>query len=308
VLKLDEPVALREARWARKLLQMASAELPLVATPSHILGLGRIQATAGEVVAVDFHGHQDWELRRGETLLMRSQLGRPRLPQEAIPEARFLDNVARLFPETDLSDRLRLWDALRQQTRQQHGSLLVVARDAAKETKRLAHQCTPITPTLLTPDLLTRASRIDGGLLLDPSGVCHAIGVVFDAPTHEACLPSRGARYNSAVRYVHADPTARMAIVYSDDRTLDIVPLLRPRVSRARLTAAIAELQASDLEGYYAPRAFLDKHRFYLSAEQCAAVNAALDRLYETPTEVGEIRFVTDPFEPHPEMNDGYLC
>lgn len=62
------------------------------------------------------------------------------------------------------------------------------------------------------------------------------------------------------------------------------------------------------LGGYYAPRVFLDKHRFYLSAERCAAVNAALDRLYETPAELGEIRFVTDPFEPHREMNDGYLC
>ena len=55
-----------------------------------------------------------------------------------------------------------------------------------------------------------------------------------------------------------------MEIVYSDDRTLDIVPLLWPQVSRARLAGAVAEIQATDLEGYYAPRAFLDKHSFYL--------------------------------------------
>lgn len=84
-----------------------------------------------------------------------------------------------------------------------------------------------ITPVLVTPELLARASRIDGGLLLDPAGHCCAIGVVLDGEASDDCQPSRGARYNSAVRYVHGSPSRRMAIVYSDDQTLDVVPLLR---------------------------------------------------------------------------------
>lgn len=305
VLKLDKPVPLYEARWARKLLQLATTAQPLVATPERILGLGRSPEGA---LAVDFHGHQDWELRLGDRLLLRTRLGQPKLPQEPLPEARFKDNVARLFPGTTPEDHERLWQIMRLQTRLPHGSLVVIAADAEAEAARLAQQATRVEPVLVTEALLTRATRIDGAVLLDPSGVCVAIGVVLDGPAHDDCLPARGGRYNSAVRYVHAADARRLAIVYSDDRTLDVVPLLRPRVSRAQLTAALAALSTATLDDYHEPRNFLDAHRFYLDAAQCDAVNQALKRIHATPLEAGGIRMQISPFLPHPEMDESYLC
>jgi len=307
VIELETPVRLSEARWVRKLLQIASADLPLIVTWQSAYGLGRLAERDAKAVCLDFHGHQDWEVRWGDDLLMRTRLGQPRLPQETVPEARFRENVSRLFPRTAHEDHTRLWDILCLQARQQHGSLVVIAEDAQTEAQRLSSQATPITPVLVTPELFARASRVDGGLLLDPSGHCCAIGVVLDGEANDACKPSRGARYNSAVRYVHNLNARRMAIVYSDDRTLDVVPLLRPRVSRALIVETLVTLEAATSDDYHRPRHSLDKHRFYLDADQCERANAAMTRIFAAPAEVGELRFPVARFEPDPAMDEGYL-
>lgn len=172
---------------------------------------------------------------------------------------------------------------------------------------RSRREDTRIAPVLVSPELLSRASRIDGALLLDPAGRCFAIGVVLDGDARPECLPSRGARYNSAVRYVHASGPSRMAIVYSDDRTMDVVPLLRPRMPRDKIASAVASLEAANKEDYHGPRFFLDQHRFYLTAEQCDRANAAIERIHQTPLEVGELRIPHRAFEPDPGMDDSYL-
>ncbi len=197
VANLTEPVPIHETRWVRKLVQMASIDLPLIASQNHVHGLGRLADPATGAIVVDFLGHQDWEVRWEDRPLLRTQFGKSRLPQEAIPEARFRDNVELVFPNTDDTDRSRLWEVLRLQVRQPQGSSVVVAADAELEAARLSRQCTRIVPTPVTPELLTRASRIDGGLLIDPTGRCFAIGVILDGETTNECQPSRGARFNS---------------------------------------------------------------------------------------------------------------
>jgi hypothetical protein len=307
VLAFKSSIRLRQARWVRKLLQMSSAELPLFATTENILGLGNLVKETKSAISVDFHGYQDWEVRQDNKAILRTRLGRPRLPQESIPEARFRDNVGRLFPETSEDDQSLLWNVVWLQARQPHGSLIIVAGDAALEAERLAQQVTLVSPTIITLELLAHATKIDGALLLDPSGICHAIGAVLDGQTRDECLPSRGARYNSAVRYVYSGTTNRMAMIYSDDRTLDIVPLLLPRISRTKIAAMIEALQGATNDNYHAPMNFLDQHRFYLSDEQCEAINSAIGRIHAMESELGEIRIMWQPFGPNPNMNDTYL-
>ena len=307
VANLTEPVRFGETRWVRKLVQMASTELPLIASLNDVRGIGRLADSASAAIVVDFLGYQDWEVRWENRPLLRTQLGKSRLPQEVVPEARFRDNVELLFPTTDETDRSRLWNLLQLQVRQPHGNSVIVAADAEREAGRLSRQCTRIVPTPVTSELLTRASRIDGGLLIDPTGRCFAIGVILDGETTNECQPSRGARFNSAVRYIHASKVTRMAIVYSDDRTLDIIPLLNRRVSREKIVAALSELEAATTDTYHRPRHFLDLHRFYLSPEQCVAANAAMERIYATPQRLGEIRLSLVPFRPDPAMNSSYL-
>jgi hypothetical protein len=87
-----------------------SVDLPLIASPDRIYGLGRLVDSQSPAIIVDFHGHQDWEIRWENQLLIRTELGMPRLPQEAMPEARFRDNVGRLFPTSNNVDHSRLWE------------------------------------------------------------------------------------------------------------------------------------------------------------------------------------------------------
>jgi len=203
-----------------------------------IYALGRPKADRDQTAfTVEFLGRHQWDLRRGDDILMRVQAGEARLPSDRISQARFEDNVSRVLPGTSAGNATRLLEIYRLLASRPRGSLLVAASDAAAEAERLELQGSRIVPTLLTDELLDRAADIDGAILIAPDGVCHAIGVILDGPVNAACTPSRGGRYNSAVRYV-SDAPGRLAFIVSDDQTSDVVPLLRPRVSNAAIEEA----------------------------------------------------------------------
>jgi hypothetical protein len=307
VLRLARPANLTETRWARKLLQMARADAALICEYGTIVGLGRVSDVSAEPFSIEFLDHHLWELRRGAQVLFRCSFGEVRLPQEPIGQDRFVENMRRVFGtiQNPAIRRFRIVLDLLAQLR--HGSSLVIAADAKSEAKRLARQGTVIEPTPLTKELIESASAIDGTILANEQGVCHAIGVILDGQASDESVPSRGARYNSAVRYVTDAPVPRMAFVISEDRTVDVIPLLRPAIERSRIEAAVTEIEKATLETYHKCRAFLDEYRFYLNAEQCEVVNKALDRIESEPSEVGQIILHTNRFAPHPAFNDSYL-
>lgn len=307
VLRLKEPVALSETRWARKLLQMATGESALIAEYGDISGLGRVSDVSAPPFCIEFLDDHQWDFRRGDQVLLRCRFGEARLPQEPIGRERFVDNMRRVFERIDEPSIDRFLKVLDLLTQLRHGSSVVIAADAAEEAQRLSRQGSVIAPVPLTKELLERATAIDGTILADPQGVCHAIGVILDGQAIDESTPSRGARYNSAVRYVAAGSAPRMAFVISEDRTLDVVPLLRRRVERARIEAAVKAIASATLENYHKPRRFLDEHRFYLSEEQCQIVNKALDRIESEPADMGRIIIITERFTPHPAMNASYL-
>jgi hypothetical protein len=310
-LRLIEPVPFREPRWARKTLQMASQDIMLIADCEKIHGLGKLNenhdATQQDAFIVDFLDHYHWQLRCGEQVLIQSKYGVPSLPQEVISRDRFLDNYSRLFPQTSPEQQNHIWQLFTCAIKQNHGSSLIVANDAESEAQRLALQGTSIQPTLMTEELFQRVSGIDGTIILDPFGVCHAIGVILDGVANELCTPSRGSRFNSGVRYVEADKKQRLAIVVSDDKIVDIFPLLRPRIEKIEVINVIEQLEQATEDNYHIPRKWLDKHRFYLDAEQCERINMELDRINNLPKEVGKIRYLGNYFEPHPEMDESYF-
>ncbi len=307
VLRLASAVPLSESRWARKLLQMATAETALIVEYGSISGLGKVSDVSAPPFCVEFQDHHQWDFRRGEQILLRTRFGEARLPQEPIGKERFIDNMRRVFASIDDAAIARFRIILDLLAQLRHGSSLVIASDAAAEAQRLIRQGTVIVPTPLTKELIERATAIDGTILADPQGVCHAIGVILDGQASDESTPSRGARYNSAVRYVSSGSGPRMAFVISEDRTLDVVPLLRPRLERTRIATAVSEIQNATLDNYHKARSFLAENRFYLNAEQCRIVNEALDRIEREPREVGQILLVTRRFEPHPGMDESYL-
>jgi hypothetical protein len=307
VLRFERPAELTQTRWARKLLQMASSEAALIADYNSVVGLGDVSDVSAPPFSVDFLAHDQWDLRRGEQVLMRCHFGEARLPQETIGKERFIDNMRRVFDSIDDAAIGRFRTVLNILAQLRRGCSLVIASDAASEAKRLERQGTVISPTPLSRQLIERATLIDGTILADKNGVCHSIGVILDGPASVESTPSRGSRYNSAVRYVAAASVPRMAFVISEDRTLDVVPLLRPSLERNKIEQAVAGIASASKRTYFKFRAFLDDYRFYLNKEQCLAVNGALDRIEAESTEMGEITIMTARFKPHPAFNDSYL-
>ncbi len=307
VLKLSTPVLLKQARWLRKLLQMATRETALIAGYSRVFGLGSVSDVSAAPYVVDITGHHQWDLRQGKQVFMRVNAGQPRLPQDPIEADRFEENMRRIFPEITDASITRAHNVVELLFRMGRSSMIVFARDAAAEAMRLESQGTRIEPTAMNREILERATSIDGTIIADPEGVCHAVGVILDGSAMPTCTPARGARYNSAVRYVGDGSTGRLALILSEDGTLDVVPLLRRQVDGDILEQAIASLCSASLDDYHHARNFLDENRFYLSEDQCRRANIALDRIESEPREVGRIVLITNRFTPDPEMDDSYL-
>jgi hypothetical protein len=189
--------------------------------------------------------------------------------------------------------------------------MLVVSSAAAKEASRLAKQATCLRPFPLTEAVIPRVTSIDGAVLVDLDGTCHAIGVILDGQAHRHCSPSRGARYNSAVRYAYGR-TDCMVVIKSEDGMVNLFPSLRPQIKRSDLNAALKRLRAqalaaiADVSELNQVMDWLSNHRFYLSADQCAEVNRLKEEAANRLPSDGW-RFHYQEFQPDEEMNNSYL-
>ena len=311
-LKFVEPVPFRDPRWSRKVLQMASPGIALVADYEKIFGLGEVVTgidpwESQKIFKIEFLDHYHWQLSCGDKVMLVSKNGVPSLPQEEFPRSRLLDIYHRLFPEAGEEDGAHFVKLFEAAVDQGRGSLLIVAKDAESEAKRLSSQGARIKPKKLTPDIYSQVSAIDGAVIIDPQGFCHAIGVILDGEAREECTPSRGSRYNSGIRYVGSADPPRLAVVVSDDRTVNIIPVLRPRIKLSYIEETITELEASNRNNYHPAINWLDGHRFYLSQEQCDRINTVLRRIQSEPIEVGEIRIQRNEFLPNPDFDESYL-
>lgn len=303
-----KPTPLTSARLARKLVEMSGDDLACVCTGSDgISGLGSLRADSVEpVFRAVFTGHYRWELLYGTTRLMDCAYGVPSLPSPRLSESAFVVNVRRVLPDLTESQAQVIWGAVSAAMQQEHGTMLVISNDAGSEAERLINQGIAVQPIALGPDLVHRISGVDGAILIDPDCRCHALGVILDGMAAAAGDASRGARFNSAVRYVGSATAPTLCIVVSEDGYIDMIPTLRPQVSRDEVESHVNDLCSLTSEDYHHTRTWLDQHRFYLTPEQCDIVNAELARIHSEPQEVGTIRIGTQPFVPHPEMNETY--
>lgn len=315
ILELKTPVDLQEAGWARKVLQVASGELSLLADTTRIYGFGQLRpnydARQEDAFVVVFSSHYKWELRHSGDVLFRCEYGVPSLPQPRFDAEAFKKDAGRLLPGLSRLQTDELWRIVSVAMEQKHGTMLVVSRDASSEANRLGKQATPIVPTKLSDDVIRRITRIDGAVLVDPSGVCHAIGVILDGKASPNATPARGARYNSAVRYVEFSESPVLAVVISEDGQVDLLPKLRPQIDRRKLQQIIESGRHSvvnrDWKSLNRVVVWLDEHRFYLRSDDCDAANKFLKMLNEEPQEANEIRVIYSVFTPSELMNDLYF-
>jgi len=221
------PVPLTDHVAVRKLLETHQPGYSLLSDGSQIYGLGHENLESSipdrNLFNVTFVQHYTWELAYGLRPLMRVSYGYPRLPDASIRRDRFQALLLQAFPRLPDRQVEALWDLAEACTWQKHGTMLVISGAAAEEAQRLGMQAAPIEPCRLDAKGTLALTSVDGALLVDPSAMIHAFSVILDGRASEKGNPARGARYNSALRYVDSSEAACMAVVVSEDGTVDLV-------------------------------------------------------------------------------------
>ena len=138
---------------------------------------------------------------------------------------------------TDYGEK-KILEIVEQAKRQSHGTTIIVTDHAASECERLkkANRAVGIQPVTVDEKTILSLSAIDGAMIIDPQGICYAIGAILDGATVNEGTIARGARYNSAITYVDywssglAEEKIRaVAIIVSSDDTVDVYPAVRTR-------------------------------------------------------------------------------
>ncbi|MEB0286206.1 hypothetical protein QN355_06540 [Cryobacterium sp. 10S3] len=314
-------IPVSETRALRKALEMTGPDLALLTDGSHARGLGHLHdsTATGNHIEITVTGRGQWALGIPDMALLAVENGTASLPRDRINRTKFLDTVDRVFGGA--GDGAALWALTEAAVQQQHGTMLVVHADAEAEAERLAPQALAITPRALSQHSLSSLSAIDGAILVTPDAQCHAVGVILDgravAGVGDA---SRGARYNSALRYHQgAHDGTTMIVIVSEDGMINLLPNLHRRISRVSVAQAVDDLHGAseppvDFERAWKRAARVRSIAFYLSEEQTAAANAAFEAVEKARekatlasgrpgiTRVGYDLLVTDP-----RMNDSYF-
>lgn len=315
-VQLRKPVHLSRTRQVRKLLEMSRPGFRLLVTGTSVVGLGkpRVDARAEQLSAtfeVDVVGHATWDLSHNSRPLLRVAYGMPSLPRPLIDLELFSDTARRVFEGIEEAEVEHLQALVIAAADASHGTTLAISVEAEKEAERLKGESTRVEPTPLTPAAVARLSAIDGAILIDPQGTCHAIGLILDGTAAGTGDPARGARFNSALRYLQSAETPVLLVVVSEDGGVDLVPTLRPRVRRAQVQAAIETfreaVRAEDGDLYSRARDDIDELAFYMDQAQCDAVNALEREEWDRRAAEGGIRLLGRDIAPNGEMDDRFF-
>ena len=231
-IKLKNPIDIYNYRGIRKLLEVSSNQMALLCDIKSVWGLGipldTYNPNLENLFEIRFSEHHTWELVHAENIMLRVRYRQPRLPRSRFDRALFCDRVHRLF-KIDRATANRLIVAIEAAVKQRHGTMLVITPEANQETLRLAAQSTVIEPVMVTEEIISHISSVDGAILISPDGVIHSFGVILDGKSTKNGSSTRGARYNSAIRYIDGERSRNincLALIVSEDGYVDLYPTL----------------------------------------------------------------------------------
>ena len=318
VLKLISPIELTEYKKFRKLLEIASRDLSLYSDGTKILGWGKIKGKYDEqnqdLLTINFNGSYKWELVHGSHTMLVVEHTVPSLPKIKIKREIFDDLLKRTFLAISPENIENLWRIVSAAEEQKHGALLIISNESEEEANRLANQSTVIEPTLLNESLIINVTSIDGAILLDSNGICHSIGIILDGISTDKGTSERGARYNSAIRYVENNKKKCIAVIISEDGMVDLYPDLLPRIKQSTIKKNLTDLRelanndVLDDDKYMKTMNWIEDHRFYLSKEQCDEINT-ITALYHEQEKKDPYQFFIprNNLQPNNDMNDSYF-
>ncbi len=234
VIELQEPFPVTEIRRVRKFLEMCQGELSLLTDSKQVWGWAKYDEKlhlthTADVLTVRFVGQSHWRLLHRSEALMEVVYGEPKLPRPPADPADVKAKIEAKFTNLSAGAADGLIDLVKHAMKAEHGTMLIVSENAAAEAARLTKSTKGIKPFTPAEATIVAASAIDGGILVDLEGKCHGIGIILDGEAGDGENPARGARYNSAIRYLRRHPESLIAVV-SEDKTVDIVTYTPPAI------------------------------------------------------------------------------
>lgn len=318
-MELEKPIHINDFRKVRKFLELADHKQLILSDSVLIYGLcqlsGKYNYHEESMFIVNFTKHFHWEVSHHNHVLVSIAFRMPGLYNEKINREKFFSSLKRLFTGIDKVRLNTLWDITMEATKQPHGTILAISSKAAEEASRLSSQCFKIRPIRINKDIIHQITSIDGAVLIDTDCTCHAIGVILDGIATANGDSSRGARYNSAVRYYEymEHKAQTVLVVISEDGLIDLIPNLKPQIRHSAIHKHIhALLKLSETDKFLRKSFnrlmnFFQENDFYLSPKECATVNK-LRRVIELKHRNSNdgIRMIWDNLVPHTEMNEAY--
>ena len=176
-------------------------------------------------------------IKDGKPLLQENRFSKETLEQE------LKETFKNYFEDNDYETKIieekisGISEIIDHATNQKHGTMVVISYPelAKKEIKRLKNQCIRVVKTQILKQkdkatnkkVIEKITSIDGALYIDIEGDCYAIGVILDGVVlTEKGDTSRGARYNSAIRYQNMNGIKKkcVIVIISEDGMVDIIP------------------------------------------------------------------------------------
>ncbi|MFA4133819.1 MULTISPECIES: tetratricopeptide repeat protein [unclassified Brevibacillus] len=193
-------------------------------------------AIGGKLFIEDEKKYYSSNLSLIETRLLSVSFKNPRLGEEGYSSEKFKHLLKKIFWEQVDYDQIKhkmesLDYIVRKAREQKHGTMVVITEPltAKQEMSKLSKQSTLIEPGIINPEYIKFLTSIDGAIYFDTDANCHAIGVILDGIAKEYIGDaSRGARYNSAHRYLYKlkddEHKKCVIVIISEDGMVDLIP------------------------------------------------------------------------------------
>ncbi|MEC4004831.1 diadenylate cyclase [Flavobacterium sp. SUN052] len=318
-LQLKNPIRIRDYRKVRKFLEISDFDSSLICDSALIYGLGELRGKYNpkeeSLFVINFTSHFKWELTHDNNPLMVVEYREPRLPEEKINREKFYLDFPRLFQSISKDQIDDLWDLSLEATKQKHGTMLVISDEALNESERLGKQSFPLKPLKLTDKVIQQITAIDGAVLLDRDSNCHAIGVILDGIATEKGDASRGARYNSAIRYYEqfGQNKSLIIVIISEDGMINLIPDLKPQIKRSSIVESIEEfknilnLDNLNHKSFNYGMTHFQTINFYLTEEECEQINITRKLIEEKfKKDLIMVHIVYEDLKSNPDMNESY--
>ncbi|MFW0716882.1 DNA integrity scanning protein DisA nucleotide-binding domain protein [Pedobacter sp. N23S346] len=317
-LVLEDPIHIKDFRKVRKFLELADHKNLLISDSVFIYGLGKLTGKYNHheesLFVIHFTKHFHWEVLHHDKIMLSVAFRMPSLYSEQINKEKFYSTLNRVFKNIHREKLNKLWEIAIESTKQKHGTILVITDAAEEEAQRLSEQSFKVKPVILTKNAVHQVTSIDGAVLLDTNCYCHGIGVILDGIASSYGDSSRGARFNSAVRYYEfmEKKTGIVVVVISEDGMINLIPELKPQVMHSHIVQKIEDLKAlvqanyNDRRRFNLIMEFFNQNNFYFSEKECDLINQLKATLEHKYRFIDGIKMIYDNFKPNKKMNSSY--